>query len=293
MKSKGESMRDYKFKYYLLFVAPALLLFSIYTIVPMVEGFVYSFTDYDGLTTPHWIGLENYQRLFTDSEFFFVLIRTFIYVFAFVGILTVCSMAVALLLCNDNLKYKSFFRVSFFIPSIISFVVVGVMWRWLLSDSFSILNQIRDMIGLDPIQTLSSATFAFGAIILVSVWARLGFFTIIFLGGILNIPSVYKEASSIDGASSIQHFRYVTLPMLKPITLVVVILATIEAFKAFPLIVNLTNGGPNDATTLIVQYIYETGFQAKDVGYASAMSLILLIIVALFTVINFKMSGEE
>lgn len=286
-------MKDYKFKYYIIFVAPALLLFSIYTIIPMVEGFFYSFTDYDGISKPNFIGLENFHKLFTDSEFFLVLIRTFVYVFAFVSILTVCSMAVALLLCNSNLKFKGFFRISIFIPSIISFVVVGVMWRWLLSDSFSVLNQFREAIGLQSIQTLSSPIFAFGAAILVSVWARLGFFTIIYLGGVLNIPSVYKEASSIDGANAIQHFRHVTLPMLKPITLVVVILSTIEAFKAFPLIINLTGGGPNNATTLIVQYIYETGFQAKDVGYASAMSFILLIIVAIFTIINFKMSGEE
>ena len=269
------------------FLTPNLLIFTCFVIFPAIIGFYYSFTEYDGLNKAEWIGLANYQFLFTDKEFWYIFGKTFLYVGISVPLIYWSSLLVAVMLIKP-LKAKGFYRAVYYWPTMISFVVIGLMWRWILGESFGLVNFLLNSLGFGSIQTLSNPYFANTVVILVTVWSRLGFYLVIFIAGLQSIPDSLYEASDIDGASSSQKFWHITLPMVKPISLLVITLSTIETFKSYPLILNLTGGGPYKSTTYIVQYIYETGFKINEVGYASAMSVILFAVIGTLTILQFK-----
>lgn len=272
-----------------LFLLPNSVLFVIFVVIPCLFGVYYSLTSYDGLNPPEFIGLENYKYLLTNDYFYEVLGRTFIYVFSFVPLLFMCSLALAMLLAQ-KIKGKGFFRAVIYWPTMISYIVVGVAWKWILGDNFGIANYL---LGDSALPWLSDGLYAFIAVIIVSLWAKIGFFMVIFIGGIQSIPEHYYEAARIDGANSRQLFIKITLPLLKPTSILVVILATIEAFKMYGLLYALTSGGPGDSTTYIVQYIRDTGFARQDFGMASAMSVLLFLILGFLTLIQLKLSRDR
>ncbi|WP_158321060.1 carbohydrate ABC transporter permease [Lederbergia ruris] len=288
--TKRFSLRNDKIKRQLapyLFVLPNFLIFFIFIVVPAFVGLFYSFTDFDGLSDINFIGFENYQKAFTSSEYWKIFGNTFIYALAVVPLIFVCSLGIANLLIKE-IRAKGFFRAIFYWPTMISAIIVGLTWKWIFGDSFGIVNYLLESIGLTPIKWLSDPFFAKISVIIGTVWARIGFFMVIFMAGLQSIPTSYYEAAQIDGASRFKMFWNITVPLLKPTSLLVLILLLIESFKQYPLVLALTGGGPAKETTFLVQYIYEYSFEKGELGYASAMSVILFFVIAIFTIIQFK-----
>lgn len=270
-----------------LFVLPNFLIFFIFIVVPAFVGLIYSFTDFDGLSEMNFIGFENYKEVFTSPQYWTIFGNTFIYSFAVVPLIFTCSLGIAVLLIKE-INAKGFFRAIFYWPTMISAIIVGVTWKWIFGDSFGIINYLLVTAGLEPVQWLSDPFFAKVSVVIGTIWARVGFFMVIFMAGLQSIPTSYYEAAQIDGASKSRIFWSITLPLLKPTSLLVLILALIESFKQYPLVLALTGGGPGKETTFLVQYIYEYGFEKGELGFASAMSVVLFLVIAIFTIIQFK-----
>jgi alpha-1,4-digalacturonate transport system permease protein len=172
-------------------------------------------------------------------------------------------------------------------PVMISAVVVGIIWQWILAGNFGLFNTALTAIGIGPIDTLINPQFAWWSVVFAIVWSRSGYYMIIFVAALLSIPVSLYEAAEVDGATKLQKFRFVTFPALKAARLMVFVLVSMEIFKTYPLVVTLTGGGPFDATQFTVQYIYEMAFSRYQVGYASAMSVIMLLFVTVITGLNF------
>ena len=272
-----------------LFVLPNFLIFFIFIVVPAVFGFYYSLTEWDGLGEKTFVGLKNFKTILTSEEFWEAFQRTSIYVIIMVPLIFVVSLFLANILIKE-LKFKGLFRAIFYWPTMISFIIVGVTWKWILGDNFGIINYILSMFNLEPIQFLTNSFFANFSVILASVWCRAGFYMVMFIAGLQSIPVSYYEAAEIDGATSSQRFRHITMPLLKPTSFLVLILAMIDSFKAYALVSSLTEGGPNGATTYLVQSIYEYGFEKYELGYASALSVVLFFILSILTVFQFKLN---
>lgn len=273
-----------------LFLLPNLIIFFVYIITPAIMGIYYSFTNFDGLNDPNFIGMKNYIKLFTsDERFIKALFNTMRYVAVTVPITFVVALILGMIIVQD-IRGKSFFRAIFYWPVMISFIVVGVMWRWILGDTFGVFNYILDQIGIGRMDTLTNANFAWWSAVFIMVWSQAGYYMIMFIGGLLSIPQQIYEAAQIDGANSFQKFFRITLPMIKPTSLLVIILSTMQIFKIYPVIVTFTKGGPYDATRFIVQHVYEAAFQSYEVGYASAMSVIMLLVVTAFSGVLFMIN---
>lgn len=274
-----------------MFLLPNLLVFGIFIIIPALSGFYYSLTEWDVITQPEFVGLENFRKILTDSGFWQITGRTFIYVFSVVPLTVVVSLALAMAL-NREIKAKGALRAMFYLPTMLSFIVIGVSWRWILGNNFGILNYILESSGFQPVSWLTRTVSATAMVILASIWARTGYFMVIFLAGLQGISDMYYEAATIDGAGTTQKFRRITLPLLTPTTLVVIVLDTIQAFKMFGLIKVMTEGGPGRDTTYLVQAIYEEAFQRSRMGSAAAMSVVLFFIMAILTLIQFRVSRK-
>lgn len=279
-----------------MFLAPNLLIFSIFIILPALIGLYYSFTNvtlftFDGFK---FIGIDNYVRLFRNRYFIDAFFNTIKLVVVVVPLMYAMSLILALLIVQP-LKAKGFFRAVYYWPVMISAIVVGIMWNWILAGNFSIFNVIVKNLGFDTMRTLTNPTFAWWSVVFALVWSRAGYYMIIFMAALLSIPVSLYEASDIDGANKFQKFLYITYPALRPARLMVFILTTMEIFKVYPLVVTLTGGGPHRATYFTVQYIYEVAFKEYQVGSASAMSMVMLLIVTIFAALNFFLSkrGEN
>jgi alpha-1,4-digalacturonate transport system permease protein len=272
-----------------LFLLPNLLIFSVFIVFPALFGIVYSFHKYDGLNPMEYVGFDNYAALLRSSEFWDVMRRTFVYVLTAVPLIFAGALLIAMMLVQE-LRGKALFRAVFYWPVMVSFIIVGLTWKWILGDSFGVVNYLLELAGLEPIKWLSDPVNAKMSVIVATLWSRVGFYMVLFISGLQSIPQDYYEAAKIDGASRLRSFFSVTLPLLKPTSLLVLILAVIEAFKQYPLMMALTGGGPGKATTNIVQYVYQTGFIKTQLGMASAMSVVLFLIIAVFTVVQFRLT---
>lgn len=291
---KQESFKMYKLKQKLvpyLFLTPNLLIFSIFIILPALIGVYYSFTDMTLFTfgAPNIIGFENYANLLQDEDFIAAIVNTLKLVVVTVPIVFVVALALAVLLVQP-LKWVGVFRAVYYWPVMISAVVVGIIWNWILAGDFSLFNATLGVFGFDKVETLINPVFAWWSVVYAIVWSRAGYYMIIFVAALLSIPESLYEAAKVDGANRIQKFMYVTWPSLRAARLMVFILVTMEIFKTYPLVVTLTRGGPFGATEFTVQYIYETAFESYQVGYASAMSVVMLLFVTVVTGLNFYFS---
>ena len=299
MSVKSQTYRSYLLKQKIvpyLFLTPNLIIFSIFIILPAFIGIYYSFTNMSLFTfgSPDIIGFANYRALWSNEEFKAALWNTIKLVAVTVPLMFVSSLLVATLLVQP-IKAKGFFRAIYYWPVMISAIVVGIIWQWILSQDFGLFNAILTGFGLDSMRTFINPTFAWWSVVFAIVWSRTGYYMIIFVGALLSIPETLYEAAEMDGANRFQKFCYITYPSLRAARLMVFILVTMEIFKIYPLVVTLTGGGPFDATEFTVQHIYETAFQRYNIGLASAMSVVMLLIVTLFTGFNFFMSrrGEN
>lgn len=270
-----------------LFILPNMLVFSIFTIWPAVSGFNLSFFDSsDGLKFKS-VGTGNYKEILSDSEFWDAARATAIYTVGFVLISAVLATALGLLL-NAQRKGRGAISAAYFLPVLISPVVVGVIWQAALDRNTGLVNQALSSVGLGHPGWLINSKLALVAVIFVGTWIHLGFYTMIILSGLQGIDTSVYEAAKLDGASEWQKLRTITLPLLRPTMMVVIILATITGFQSFDFIYTLTGGGPIGATTLIVQYIYEHAFSTPiQYGLASAAGVILFIVVFAITLLNY------
>lgn len=281
------------------FVLPNLLIFGIFVLFPVVLNFYYAFTGGTNifLSDRPFVGGENFAQLFDcenftkpnscDEDFFWrAIYNTVKFVVLQVGFMVIFSMITALAL-NRKIVAKALFRSVFFYPVLLSPVVVALIWKWILQRN-GLLNAILVNSGFEKIQFLLDANWAFFWIIFISIWAHMGFYTLILLAGLQAIPANLYEAGDIDGANPWQAFRYITLPMVMPTLLVVLVLSLIRSVQTFDEVFVFTGGGPGSATTMIVQYIYQTGFanQIQRFGLAAAASVILGVVLLVFTLLQ-------
>ncbi|MFS0562979.1 sugar ABC transporter permease [Terribacillus sp. 179-K 1B1 HS] len=279
--------KDRNRKWAFMFIAANLILFLIFFAWPAVLGIYYSFTDYNG-NSATFIGLENYINLFQDESFYKAMSRTFLYTLIGVPFIYCTSLFVSVLLVSKHTKGKTVAKTIFFFPWLISPIVVGVLWRWMFGESFGFVNYIIQLLGGNPLPWSSTGNLAFVVVLFATAWAGTAFNMLIFIGALVSIPKSLYEAADVDGATGWQKFWHITLPSLRSTSFLVVLLATFGLMKEFPMVQSLTEGGPGTDTTFAVQYIYETGFDQMKVGYASAASMVLFVILLVFSLIQFK-----
>jgi multiple sugar transport system permease protein len=284
-----------------VFLAPWLLGFFILTLYPMIYSLYLSFTQYNILQPPKWIGLRNFFVMFAgnaeyprDERFLNSLFVTFRFVFIGVPLKLVFALAVAMLM-NQKLKLIPFYRTVYYIPTLLGgSVAIAVLWRRLFAGDGAINAIIRQITGgaVNPPSWISSPTFALYTLILLAVW-QFGSPMIIFLAGLKQIPHEYYEAASVDGAGKTRQFFSITLPGLSPIIFFNLVMQMISAFQSFTqaYIISGGNGGPVDSTMFYSLYLYLRGFAWAEMGYAAAMAWFLLLIIALLTALSFKLSG--
>lgn len=272
------------------FLLIPVLFFTIFHYYPIISSLVLSFTNYNPLEYNYsFVGFHNYLHLFEDREFLYALKNTFFFTTFVVGLEVIISLTLALAL-NKTVGFLNFFKIIYFLPVVASMVAASILWKWIYHPRFGILNYVLQLVGLTPQTWLNNEYLALPCIIAMSVWKHMGFNMLIFLAGLKNIPDIYYETAIIDGASKWQNFRYITLPLLRPITLVVVITSIIGSSQVFTQVYVLTSGGPMDATRTLVFNLYEQGFRYLHMGYASAIAFFLLGIVFLFTFVQLKVA---
>lgn len=261
-----------------LFILPSFLLLLAFHVIPIFMTAGYSFTDYNVLQAPEFVGLENYKSLTKDPYLMSSLINTAIYTVIVVPVQTILSMVIAYLLASKCInKYGNFVRSALFVPVITSMILTAAVWRLLLSSNpEGVINSLVGVFGVQPVNWLGSSWPALFSVCLIGIWKNVGYFMVIFYAGMMDIPGDLYEAAKVDGAGSIRQFFSITLPMLKPITYLVVTLGTIWSFQVFDLVYTLTGGGPGRATMTLVLTIYNSAFKDYKMGYASAVSMVLL-----------------
>ncbi len=275
----------------ILMLAPNLILVAVFLFVPAVAGLSLSFTHWDLLTPAEFAGLDNYRVLLDDKNFWTALRNTAVYTFVSVPILVASGLILALLL-HSKLPGTMLFRALFFIPVIMSGVVVSLAWRWLLHPDYGVVNYGLESVGIRGPNWFADPSWAMPAIIVVSVWQGFGFNMVIFLAALGEVPQSLYEAARIDGANRWQEFRNVTLPMISAITYFVIILSVIGSFQVFDLVFVLTGGGPGRSTSVMVQYIYESAFRDFQMGYASALSVVLFLIILAMSLLQWQLRNR-
>ncbi|MER6425181.1 sugar ABC transporter permease [Streptomyces sp. NPDC001137] len=270
----------------LVLIAANVVLFALFFVWPAVIGLVYSFTNYTGVGAFQWVGLDNYHNLFGDSTFYDALTRTVLYTVLFVPLNFAVSLAAANLVVSKHAKGSSLARVIFFIPWLLSPIVVGVLWRWMFGENFGLVNYVIEKLGGGAVPWQSNADLSLLVVVMAASWMWTGFTMLLFIAAIKNVPVSYYEAASLDGAGPWRQFISITLPSIAPTSFIVILLNTINAMKEYPVFVALNNGGPGSSNNLLVQYIYETGFKRGQIGYASAASFVLMIILMAVAIIQ-------
>ena len=268
-----------------IWLAPALLLLGALTYLPISLEFILSFFAADGFAPPKWIALDNYFAAFHDADFWGALVNNAWYaVWTVTGKLSL-SLLVATLL-NQRIRGRAFLRSVFFLPVVLSFVAVGIIWTLVYNYDYGIINVTLNSLGLGWFKGdwLGSPETAFGAVVLVDLWKWTGFHVVIYLAGLQSIPSELQEAAALDGAGPWQRFWRITVPLLKPFTAINALLATLGSLSVFDLVYVMTQGGPVKATDVVMIEVYNQAFQFNHLGYAAAMSSIMLVLIVLVSI---------
>lgn len=281
-----------KNKWPFLFTGANIILFIIFFLIPAILGLYYSFTNSNGNPGEKIIGLANYAELFKDPSFYKSISRTFLYAICEVPLVFITSLLVAILLTNKRAKGKTLAKIIVFLPWTVSSIVTGVVWKWLFGEDVGFVNYIIQLLGGKPVGWFSNGNTAFAVIVIAAVWGATAFNMLLFMSALKNIPTSLFEAADMDGASSWEKFRNITLPQIKPTSFMVILLSTIGSMKEFAMVQSLTNGGPGTDNTFIVQYIYNTGFNKLRVGYASAVSMVLFVLLLILALIQMKIGGK-
>ncbi len=272
----------------ILFILPLMIPLLIYWIIPSLASLYYSLTNYSVVLPTKWVGVDNFVRLWNDDMFWRAL-RNSAY-FTFVSIpLNIAFGLILAIAVNSPIRLRNFFRVVFYLPLVTSTIALSMVWLWLFDPHIGLLNLLLKTVGLPPQQWLQSTSQAMPSIILMSVWGSVGGAMIIYLAGLQGIPDHLYEAAQVDGATGWQSFWYITLPLLRPITLYLVVTGIIGSFQIFGPIYAMTGGGPAFATTTIVHQIYINGFRYFNMGYAAAQSWVLFLLLLGVSIVNLRL----
>lgn len=266
-----------------LFVGPVLAGVAIFQVAPIFQSIAVSFTNWNGITPPDYVGVDNYVRMLTaDPVFWTVLRNTVVFTFASVGLSIAVGLVLSLML-NSPIRGRGVFRTIFLVPLVSNMVAIGFVWFWIFQADGGLINGWLSVIGIDGPDWLLSRDWAMVVIVIVAVWQGIGYPIIILLAGLQAIPEELNEAASIDGASGWRRFWRITLPLLTPSLAFLTITQIIMSFQIFGIIYVMTRGGPGNATSVLIYHIYSTSFGDRQIGYASAMGMVLFIFVALIT----------
>ena len=278
------------FKYYgksapYLFLLPSAVILIIFFFIPFFQTIGLSFFDYsNSIYNPQFNGLQNYIQLFHNPLFYKVLWNTFLYLIGAVPFLVIFPLFLAILI-NQKIRGVTLYKILIYLPVIVSIVVAAIAFKWLYADQ-GILNYVVTSLGFEPIGWLTDPKFAIWSVIFVTIWKGIGYYMIIYLASLMSVPNELYEACDIDGANFLTKHLTVTIPHIMPTIALVSTISAISAMKVFAEIYVMTKGGPLNSSKTIVYYIYERAFENLDLGFASAMAVVLLVIVMIFSLIN-------
>lgn len=276
-----------------LFIAPALIIFLVFSIYPIASMIQLSFFEWDFISpTKLFVGFQNYITLFQDSAFYQTLSNTFVYMILTVGLGILFGVLLALFL-NKKSKVNSFMQSIIFSPYIVSLASISFLWMWLMNTDFGLINYILSLFKIGPVDWLGSPKIALFSLVIISVWKTVGYNTIIILSALQSIPKHLYEAASLDKANRRQTFLKITFPMISPTLFFLTIVNIIASFKVFDTIQIITQGGPQNSTNTLVYSLYEYGFKFYKIGYASTIGVVLLVIISIFTIIYFKLLSKK
>lgn len=288
-KSKNKWYKNYKITVPILFLMPACLILIIFTIVPSLSALVLSFTKWDMMSNIEFIGIDNYRKLFKDITFLKSFKNTSLYVLGYVPIVVIFSLIIALLLNEKWFKGKNLFRVIFYLPYIISPVAISMIWKWVYNPAFGLLNQFIGLFGVHRQFWLEDSRFAIPALVLMTVWQMFGYNVVLFMAGLLSIPSSYYEAASVEGASKLQTIRFIILPLLAPTTIFVIVISIINSFQVFDQVLILGGvSGPPKSLEVVVYYLYKVSFSSFKMGYGATIGMVLFLSILIITIIQFN-----
>ncbi len=272
-----------------LFLLPALFILLLTVFWPTLQAFYLSFTQYDLINPPQWVGFANFRRLWADPVFWKTLWNTLLYLLGVVPILVVAPLGLAIAV-NQKLRGISWFRAFYYTPVVISMVVAGIAWKWLYAEN-GLLNQFLAHIGFkDGIPWLTSPKWAIFSVMAVTIWKGLGYYMVIYLAGLQSIPIDLYEAAAIDGSDGISKHWNITVPLMKPYLLLVAVISAISATKVFEEVYIMTQGGPRNSSKTIVYYLYEQAFDNLEISYACTIGLVLFLLILGLSILNLKFS---
>lgn len=274
-----------------LFLLPNLVLLMALTLFPVLYAFYLGFFQWDIISEPVFVGLENYLRLARSERFWQVLFNTVYYTVGTVPLQLFVALIIAVLL-NQGIRGKTAYRMVFFLPVVTSWVAVALLFRWLYNPDFGLINYVLSFVGIPPLPWLSSPGMAMPAVILTNVWKSMGYFAVIFLAGLQGVPQEMLESASIDGAGPFRRFINITLPMLTPTLFFVIIISIIQSFQVFEQVLVMTEGGPMDATNVLVLHIYDNAFRWFRMGYAVSMAWTLFVVIFVLTLLQMKFQNR-
>jgi multiple sugar transport system permease protein len=275
-----------------VFISPALVLFAVFAFVPLGYAVVLSFQDVPVFGGGEWVGTDNYARLADDPVFWQSMWNTFVFTVGTVP----TSMALGLLLAvllNRTMPGRTILRSLYFLPLVVSGVVVALVIGWIFNGDFGVLNNILQAVGLPRVAWLTSPSWAMATLIIAIVWGRIGFCMVVYLAALQSVPTSLVESSTLDGANRWQQFRFVTFPLLRPTTFMLLVVNVIFSLQVFDVIYVLTGGGPGFATTVLLQAIFRAAFTDGEMGYASAIGMVLTAILLVFTLVQWLASRRR
>ena len=276
-----------------LLLLPSIVLFAAFTHIPIVATFIQSFYSTPKGTRPsRWIGLSNYQDMVADPVFWQALVNNTVYALVTVPLSIALALAMALFV-DGKIAGRGFLRMAYFAPTVLPMIAVANIWLFLFTPDYGLLDQILKLFGAGATNWLGSPRTALAAVMTVAVWKEAGFFMIFYLAALQNIPPDLKEAAAVEGASNATIFRRVVWPLLAPVTLFVFINAMINAFRVVDHIFLMTGGGPNNASTVLLYHLYTVGFKFWDLGYATALTMFIIVILGAMALIQFLGAGRR
>ncbi|MBC7464123.1 MAG: sugar ABC transporter permease [Actinobacteria bacterium] len=257
-------------------------------VIPMISAGVISFTEWDLLTPPRWVGLANFQELIHDQDFLLSLRNTLLFILGYLPLVLILGLSAALAL-DRKFRGSNALRAAYFLPVITSWVIVALLWKWILNPNGGLVNSLLAQIGIQGPGWWTSKSWSMASVIIPSAWKDMGYVMLLLLAGLQSIPPEYKEAAAIDGASKRQILLKITLPLLTPALFFVLVISLINNFQVFDQIWVMTQGGPEGSTSVVVQQIVKNSFDYGHMGYASAMSMVLFVIIMLITGIQLRL----
>lgn len=276
-----------------ILIAPAFAILLVFHILPALSSFWFALTEWNGMTAPTFVGLENYINMFKDEQFMQSILNTTIFTVGSVFLSVVVAVFFAVQL-NKRIRARAFYRSVYFLPFVVMLVAVGTTFSWLFNSQFGLVNQVLDVFGLPTPSWMTNPALLMTTMIFADVWHKLGYNLVILLAGLQSIPRTYYEAADIDGANNFQKFWRITLPMLSPSLFFVIIISLINSFKMFDFVFIMTGGNPVllEGTATMVYNIYEQAFTYSYMGYASAQSILLFFIIMIATLIQFYLQKK-